>query len=413
MAFCKYLPHASENVNKSSRNHPEISGTSPQGNFFFQPDYSSPSTRTRKPTRTRDVQKQYKVDSTEFNIFHIDDKIQEKLKGNIDTLPLLVQELGKAKWIMDHGTPTERVQASHNVSKLRSKIQDIETTFELGFYILQTNHLLEEYRQIVNSSSGTSFVKTRSSHLDEHKRRKNEILSRFLKIAKEYIDISNYTVEPQKLECSCGSSDFRFDIDTSVYICKTCATEHQVLDDSPAYKDTDRVNMSSRYIYTRKGHLIDAMKRFQGIQNTDPVRIERVVQILQDEIKLHNLSKDKVTKDHLYMFLSEKGLSQHYEDLNLLYHIITGEKCPDISHLEDELIDLFIKQEEAYRQVKTADRTNSLNVNYKLYKLLQKVGFPCKKDDFYILKTKVKEDEHDETMQKAWAYLGWDWIPTA
>jgi len=53
-----------------------------------------------------------------------------------------------------------------------------------------------------------------------------------------------------------------------------------------------------------------------------------------------------------------------------------------------------------------------LNVYYKLYKLLQRNGFNCHKDEFYILKTKAKEDEHDEKMKKAWRILGWDWIET-
>jgi hypothetical protein len=56
---------------------------------------------------------------------------------------------------------------------------------------------------------------------------------------------------------------------------------------------------------------------------------------------------------------------------------------------------------------------NSINVYYKLLKLLQHIGKPFKKSDFYILKTKTKEDEHDDKMKKAWNLLGWSWIETS
>ena len=129
-------------------------------------------------------------------------------------------------------------------------------------------------------------------------------------------------------------------------------------------------------------------------------------------MKLHGLTKETVTKDQLYMFLSERKLSKHYEDLNLLFHIITGVKCPNISHLEDQLLELFDQQEEKLTEVLEDTRDNSLNVNYKLYKLLQKLGYPCCKDEFYILKTKAKEDEHDEALKECWELLGWRWLQT-
>jgi hypothetical protein len=133
-------------------------------------------------------------------------------------------------------------------------------------------------------------------------------------------------------------------------------------------------------------------------------------------MELHELSVDKVSKDNLYRFLTEKRLSNHYDDIHLLHHIITGKPCADFSQFEGVLLEYFELQEKALDEITTADkkigRTNSINVYYKLYKLLQKVGWECKKGDFYILKTKTKEDEHDEKMKKAWFKLGWTWIDT-
>ena len=61
---------------------------------------------------------------------------------------------------------------------------------------------------------------------------------------------------------------------------------------------------------------------------------------------------------------------------------------------------MFDQTEEAYKEVKDFDRMNSLNVNWKLYKLLQLLDYPCKKDDFFCLKTPTKQGEHEEKWEE-------------
>ena len=158
------------------------------------------------------------------------------------------------------------------------------------------------------------------------------------------------------------------------------------------------------------------MKKFQGKHNVNPAILQATVDIILLDMEFHNLTSSAITKDQMYMFLIERKLSNHYDDINIIYHIITDYPCPEFSHLESELLELFEQQEKALEEVmndnKNDGRVNSINVYYKLCKLLQRVGYPCKKSDFYILKTKAKEDEHDEIMKKAWIKLGWKWVET-
>lgn len=359
------------------------------------------------------------IDAKDYNIFHIDSKIQNRLQSNITTVPDLERDLEKTLWIMKNGCdPTQKILAKKQAELLRRRIQDLESTIELVMYLLRTSDMLDEYRTLVKNAGEKSFVYIEQTDTASSKRME-EITKQYLCIAQEYIDIVNISQKPQKMVCpNCQHTNFTLNIDDdSIYMCTHCYTEIEIIDDTPSFKDTDRVNMSSKYTYSRKGHFIEAKKRFQGNQNTDPEKIKAAVEVVKREMKLHNLvaeqgAKRSISKDHAYTFLSEQDLSNHYEDLNLIYHIITGEPCPDISMYDSILDELFDKQEEALDQVKEDNRTNSLNVNYKLYKLLQKVGYPCKKDDFYILKTKAKEDEHDEKMKEAWDRMGWRWIPT-
>ncbi len=407
-SFCSYIPKQRSRRRKVRRKKPKPKVKS---SFLSQlGDQPLPRKRCVK----REQIPVLRIDTRDFNIFHIDSQIRKKLELKISTIPELQKDLCNILWILKNGeNPVDKTLAGHQATIIRNRIRDLETTFELGLYLFRTSDILDEYRKIVASSGPQSFVG--GCDTGDSSTRKKELSSQFMCIAQEYAEIEFISQPIEKIVCQdCGSFEFNFDDESSIYICKKCGTEVEILDDSPSFKDTDRVNMSSRFSYSRRGHFTDAMKRFQGIQNIDPKKISRAVKVLKEEMKMHSLTIETVTKDHIYMFLSEKRLSRHYEDLNLLYHIITGKPCPNITSYEDELLDLFDKQEEKLDEVLEDERDNSLNVNYKLYKLLQKVGYPCRKDDFYILKTKTKEDEHDTAMKKAWKLLGsgWEWIGT-
>jgi hypothetical protein len=360
------------------------------------------------------------MDANNNNIFHIDSKIKENLSIAISNVPFLEKELEYLSWIIkNEDDPTQKIIAKKKSTLLRKKIQDLESTLELTLYIFKTTELIEKYKNLIKKSEISTFVKVQTKSQEIITNKMKEIEVRYLYIAQAYIEIKNLSQYSKKMSCSsCNSKDFILSSeDDSIYICKNCHNEQEVLDDAPSFKDADRVNMSSKYTYSRKGHFVDAKKRFQGTQNTDPKKIKAAAVVISKEMVQHNLVPtqnlpNSISKDHVYLFLSEQNLSNHYEDLNLLFYIITGVPCPNISDYEEVLDELFDKQEQALDQFKEDNRINSLNVNYKLYKLLQKVGYPCRKDDFHILKTPIKEDEHDEKMKMSWAILNWNWIPT-
>ncbi len=371
-----------------------------------------PQKSKRRPKASQSLATKNTLDIKENSILDIDKTIRTNFLVEKQNLPLLREQL-KLSQRLSTKSNEENVEY---ISHLRKKIKDIESSSSVLLYTLKTYDLIEEYKNHMLMSSNKNFI-TNASNSESV--REASIIFKYIGIAQLYLTIDGITQIPKKMTCdACGSSSFTLSYeDESIYICKVCSTEREILDDAPSFKDTDRVNMSSKYTYTRKGHFIDAIKKFQGTQNTDPKKIKYVTDVLHKEIEKHNLcpkqgAKNSVSKDHIYTFLSEQDLSFHYDDINLLFHIVTGEACPDVSHILDGLFADFDKLEEVLSRIKDENRSNSLTVNYKLYKLLQKKGFPCRKNDFYILKTKTKEDEHDEKMKEAWKILGWDWIPT-
>lgn len=424
--FCKYLPPVYRS--NSRKNFKSIRAVRQTGSGMVCTSagtawqtHTTGNIKHTTHTQPRHTHIPKSIDVQEYNIFHIDSKIKEILSAKISGIDDIKNDLARLIWIAENDDE-QKLEAENQLKILRRRLRDLESTLELTLYIFQTADILDEYRKLLTRSGARSFM-VRKHNPDQIQI--DELVRQYLSIAYRYIELENVSCAPKRMVCkACGSYEFRGDEnDALIFVCEACHTEIQILDSTPNFKDTDRVNMSSKYKYSCKGHFIDAMKRFQGIQNTDPKKIQAAVDIIVQEIHDHGLTAEQglsnsVTKDHIYMFMSEKSrksttnLSKHYDDLNLIFYIITGVECPNISHISDGILEDFNILEVALEKVKDPDRINSLSVNYKLYKLLQRHNFPCKKDDFYILKTKAKEDEHDEKMKEAYEILGWDWIPT-
>lgn len=412
--FCSYIPnsHIRENVKKNNiLRHARKKKKIPRRRNILNEKITAKANDSPRVHPT-------KIDIGTYNIFYIDSQIKEILSSNISSVSELYDDLSRMIWIITNDAdPIQQISAKNQAELLRKRIRDLESTLELTLYIFRTSGLIEEYRSLLGKMGAKSFIHNSTLAYKKNQSNLEEIVSRYVRIAREYITIENYSRKKAEMRCpSCDCTEMTHDkTDATLYICKECQTGVEVKDHSPSYKDTDRVNLSSKYVYTCKGHFIDAVKRFQGIQNTDPKKIQNVISIINEQAAFHNLvieqgASNSLTKDHIYLFMAEQSLSSHYEDLNLIYHIITGEQCPNLGHIINQLYEDFDKLEEVLGGLLKGKRVNSLNVNYKLYKLLQHNSYPCKKEDFYILKTKTKEDEHNFIMKQVFEMLEWEWV---
>lgn len=361
----------------------------------------------RGATRKDDTQREneFRIDVETCDILFIDEQIKRKLTSKISTLQEMQQDLITLLWILQNSEdPVDRIGADKESALLRKKIKDIEGGFELALYLLKTTDMLDEYKTIISGTAAKSFIRDLRPRDEAKIFRKNQIVLEFLRIAKQYVNLENFKQKQRNTPlCDvCHSGNLRESDDNSIFIC-ACGNQIEVLDDAPTFKDAERVNMSTRYTYTCRGHFNEAMNRFEGKQNTEIS--QNVLDILKREMVLHGLTPKTFTKDHLYMFLSENKLSDFYADINLIYFLITSTDAPDITKYRNELFEMFDQLEEAYQIVKDDDRLNSLNVNWKLYKLLQLLDYPCKKDDFFCLKTPTKQGEHEETWYAMIEYL--------
>lgn len=393
-------PHHSTSASRASNHSPSTSSST----------NSSPLPHA-KPT----------IQSEEFDLVAVDLQVREYLSSKITQLSQLQHDLLITLDILSSNTSdiSQKVLAKERSDLLRRTIKDLESTMEYALYDYRTSTILEEYTQIANATKNRSFLVNKTKADVECERRMQELRNTYIGVCRQHLDVRIQKKKVHRsLVCnSCGCPNMKVNIDDdSLYVCEMCYAEVEILIDAPSFKDTDRVNLSSKYTYTRKGHFIDAGKRIQGTHNVDSKEIEKALAIIRAEMAHHNLVAEQglpnsVTKDNVHTFLTEQSLSAHYEDLPLLYNMITGVPCIDISEYMDDLLNDFELLEEALEKIKDESRVNSLNVYFKLCALLQRRGFKCKKSDFYILKTKAKEDEHNDKLEQAYALLGWEWKP--
>ena len=394
--FCTYLPN--KTVVKTVPKKVKNVAPAKKSNFITE---TAPREKKAAPVRDKKVEEKAEVarvvpTGDDYDIFRIDKHIKQMLSSRMSTLSDVKKDLETMLWIANYGADNlDKLQAKKQVQSLRRRVCDIECGFELGLYLLKSADILARYREVVMAQKSRSFVLENKALVNNTM--KEGLAAEYLRIAREYIPIDEFIASTRKMSCPvCGGTSFNCEEDETSYICANveCATVVDLLSDAPTFKDTDRVNMAARYTYTCRTHFIDAMNRFEGIQNTE-IKPE-ILDILRREMTNHSLTDKSVTKDHLYMFLAENQLSSHYEDLNLLYKLIAGVVPPSISEYRTELLDMFQQVEDTYPEIKDPERVNSMNVNFKLYKLLQLLDYPCRKDDFYILKTPAKLGEHDE-----------------
>jgi ribosomal protein L37AE/L43A len=335
------------------------------------------------------------IDVTTCDILYIDSQIQKNLRDKITSIPDLERDLECMLWILaNNDSSTEQIKAKYEADILRKRIKDLEGGFELALYLFRTCNLIAEYRQLLQDTKQNSFVFCATSISSEKITRKKQVIFDFLRIAQEYIDLENFSLKPHVTCKNCMSSNFKATEEEGIYVCEKCGMQIETGEGGPSFKDTDRVNMAARYTYSTRGHFIDAMNRLEGKENTTIP--PEIFNILKTEIKNHQILQSEIEKALLYQFMNEQKLGAFYENINYIHASITHISPPDIAVFRSELIEMNDQIDEVYQDIKDPDRINTQNVDFKLYKLLQLVGYKCKREDFFFLRTFSKEREHHD-----------------
>jgi hypothetical protein len=359
------------------------------------------------------------------DVLKLDEKIKTILRSsfsdNKEKLIMSKQQLKNITGILEQSPDDETLLSEKKRLELDIKqLEQTKNTSNLQEYIYLSSRIVDEFQEHLKKPKKVSFFSV--PHATVHEDKLSKLTEDFLEIAKKYIPVQTYHSEIQnKNVCEvCGNSTEFSNID-NIQICETCGAEKLKYSTQTNYKDVERINLSPKYKYKKSVHFRDTVNQYQGKQNKKIN--QKVYDDLETEFYKHNLIEPrgtktfheqhkKITKEHVYTFLSETGHNKYYEDINLIYRYFTGNPCPDISHLENELFSDFDKVAGVYKTLTDIDRTNFLNGQYVLYQLLRRRGVSVRESDFDILKTRERLSEHDDIWMRICVVLEWTFRPT-
>lgn len=320
--------------------------------------------------------------------------------------------------------------------KMKGAMRDEE---QYQFYLIRAIPIIDEYKNLQKKQDKIYFMSPKSNSNEKtlnNRQRMVLILKNYFQLIQTYfpeeykinewdkvkssIESTYNEIKPLiKNKCQiCNSDNSYFIIYDNHYVCEKCGYVSNTTHNNISYKDIDRINISSKYTYDRRIHFRDTINQFQGKQNASISK--QVYESLIQQFVSHGLvpenyatlsreeAFDKITKEHVLLFLREIKQTKHYEDVVLIHHQLTGKTAPDISHLENQLLNDFDVLVETYdRKFKNGERKNFINTQYVLFQLLRRHRFPCKKEDFNMLKTIDRKYFHDTICSELFAEIGW------
>ena len=382
---------------------------------------------------------------------------------NIDILTVHMQIIQHLQKPTDEEKERERlqelkehfIQTQHKLSKsvsdnlqkeidvLENHLQQVKDFSLLNFYLLYSIPIIEKYKEFTQRRVKIYFDSRQDTHIKQTQDEKKKLITEYLFLTHKFFqsfeflknvipeeiihqDNTSFSILDRNQNTACPSckNSVSFEIFDNQSVCRECgvvmdAFSNQIL----SFKDIERVNISMKYTYDRRTHFRDCFYQFQGKQNVTIPKIiyEQITkQLLAHGIIPTNyrdlpkeMAFENVTKEHINIFLKDTKFVKHYEDSVLIFHILTGKPVPDLSYLEEDIMndfDLLVEQyDKKFKQ--HTDRKNFINTQYVLYQLLKRHKYPCHKEDFNILKTIDRKYYHDEICSELFADLGWNFQP--
>jgi DNA-directed RNA polymerase subunit RPC12/RpoP len=299
---------------------------------------------------------------------------------------------------------------------VENKIKNLQTQTEYNFYTLDTSELILQYQQILSTPIRINFMNDEDTD-KKLEQNKKKLVKKYLERIDRYCEMSDDDV----VECeNCGEKEFVDAADYDVYTCVNCGYQLMFLENGSSYTDSERVNLSSKYSYDKKLHFIECINQYQGKQSC--VVEDEVYADLEKELNKYQLIDHtktekcekyaNVERSHIILFLKDLRYTKQYENVNLIYHRITGKPLDDISHLTEKLVRDFEMFLNVYdKKYKNKVEKKNFNYQYLLLLLLKKYNHPCDVKDFNVLKTTGRKNYHDQICRQIFMDLGWNHEP--
>lgn len=306
-------------------------------------------------------------------------------------------------------------ELNRELTTLQSNNDEIE-------YLLNTCKLIDQYHQLEERESQIK------GHGDENlegelfqiSKEKSELMYEYSLRNEGHLlsEIRNvYNLE----DSCCPKCGDDFSLLEGFLVCVACGFSKTTLhlSETPSYKELQEYDYKPQFIYLKRSHFDDWLKRFQAKENTeipqeiiDTVLLETKKERVRD---LKSLTEDKVKK-----YLKKNGYNKYYDHVVHIIHRLNGipplQLTPEI---EDKLRQMFLQIQEPFEKYKPKTRKNFLSYSYTLHKFFQILGLEEYTKYFTLLKSPEKLRQQDEIFRKIVAEMAqkdktikWVFIPS-
>ena len=334
----------------------------------------------------------------DYNILTVHQKVLDHFKKNSTLLATRKEKLAQLQWIQANGnTVAERKLATLEIANHQEWITKVEKKVEETQYLRLSKPLLEEYQRLAVGQKARVFGEKKA--VDSNSAERELIIVRYLALAQRYIDVNISLDAANSSVCPICEAPL---IDGN---CKNCPAFVVKFETDTNYKDSDLGKSTTRNNYAKHGHIYEAFIKFQGKQaNNLP---SGLVEDIDNTRKAFSISKEGFTIDMLFQIMRDKEYSSYYDDIYLIYHLITGQKLPDLEDIMPELEKDANEFAAIYPEIKPKSRLNCLNAHFIRDSFLARRGRVYPGWQCTFLRTESVEAEHQSTMARAYERLNW------
>jgi hypothetical protein len=322
-------------------------------------------------------------------------------------------------------TGIERKQSLKNKINYLKRIEDLEADIDLHNYNRQSEFLIKKYKQIGVKKKIINFGNNENKVINENDNYRLKIITKYLEIARHYIQIIISKENTPNAYCNgCKNKLPEFVDETGIQRCLYCGTEKVYLNRSTMNTDNETQSSINHNDYDDRETFYKSLLRFQGKQtNRIPKRLWSLLdnyfnnlgiptgEVIKKLTPNPDGSKQGTSRAMMMKALHELGFVDCYEDINLVCNIYWGWVLPDITHLEDIIMEHYDITQKVFEKIKKG-KQSSLNAEYRLFKHLELVGYSCKEDDFKIIKTRDTLENCENKWRQMCEGAGLKFIPT-
>lgn len=342
----------------------------------------------------------YKDDLNLIELNHIILKLLEDLSISEEKKLIDIIDIERSK-ISQIQTRVERAYSLNLIKQSEKRLSLIRSKDSILKYKNQVDSILKQYSKIgplkkISVFGGGEIIHTN----DPNTKIREDLVESFLLIANEYVSINIIKLDNKLDEITCLNCGFIINlikhINEDTIVCENCSVDTpQMIKSFDDSKTSSNVVTIDKKKYRDLKNFESAIDRYMGICNNSKMPDDldsfldphfTTIGYPSGSIVRQNpdIYSSTLTRELMISTLKLKGASDLYSDINYIINIYWGRKLNDISHLKQTLIDDYQLSQPLYEKYKNPNKSSSMNVQYRLWRHLRRLNFPCTKSEFQI-----------------------------